>query len=200
MVEIPVKETTDALVHKSTALLPEFHFTESQRSKIMTHLNRPWMQSFCFEALRFSDTKLEQFHKLCRNYIASLDLGCPSAKHVMNVDNTDLSGLTEHQRYLVWVKGWKRIYRELSIVIRFFKQYRKTVHYPAMSQDLQAQVRMYNRDSNQIAPEILRNLSYCQLERLQETAQALLNARYNAKLASAERRRRSLASREALSA
>lgn len=157
----------------------------------MTVINRPWMQSFSFGALPYSDTKLEQFHKLCRNYIASLDLGCPSAKHVKKVDGNDVSVLTEKERYLIWVRGWKQIYAELSQVIRFFKQHRKTVHYPKMTPGLQEQVRMYNRESNLAPNEILRNLSHSHLERLQETAQALLNARYNAKLASAERRRRS---------
>jgi hypothetical protein len=159
----------------------------------MTAINRPFLSSFAFNGAQFSDTRLEQIHKLIRNFIVSLDLGCPSAKHVTKVGpEEDLSGLDERQKYLAWVKGWKVIYHELSDIIRAHKIYRKTVHFPPLNFSEEELWFKLNPGNNLTASEHLRSLSHKHLERLQESAQVMLNARYNAKLAAAERRRRSL--------
>lgn len=157
-------------------------------------INRPWMSSFEFNTVEFSEKQLEQFHKLCRNFVASLNLGCPSAKHVTKIGFTeDTRGLSERELYLLWVRDWKFIYRQLSTIIRNHKLYRRTIRFPKLSADQLGKWQMVNREVNLAPTEHLRGLSARHLERLQETAMVLLNARYNAKLASAERRRRVLA-------
>jgi hypothetical protein len=161
----------------------------------MTAINRPYLTSFNFESVQYSDTQLEQFHKLTRNYIASLDLGCPSAKHVEVVGHTEhdqLKGMDGRQKYLAWVKGWKEIYRHLSMIIRHHKKYRKTTTFPRLNARQEELWFKLNPGNNQTACEHLGALSKKHLERLQETAQAMLNARWNAKLAAAERRRRAI--------
>jgi hypothetical protein len=151
-------------------------------------LNTPFLASFDFPRCSFSDVKLNQLHKLSRNFCASLDLGCPSAKHTSVIDDESTDSLDERQKYLLWVRRWKVIYREVSQLIRLFKQRRKITRFPKLSEAQREQVKALR--SNQEPVEYLRNLAYSQLPVLQETAMALLNARYNAKLASAERRRR----------
>lgn len=96
---------------------------------------------------------LDQVHKLARNYIASLDLGCVNMRLVPIVDNNcSTEGLDGRERYLLWVKNWKLFYKELSVLIRYYK---------------------HDRAGNA-----------GHIDRLKETAQVMLNARYNAKLAS----------------
>lgn len=159
------------------------------------YINRPHYRSFSFENTT-SETSLDQINKLARNFIASLDLGCPSAKHVRIVrpksDNDhDTHNLTEHQRYLLWVRQWKEIYAGISTLIRTLKQRRRSVRpIPPLSEaDQQRLIHLCDK-SNSSGRSILNQISFRNLPRLTETAQALLNARYNAKLASRELRRR----------
>lgn len=153
----------------------------------MTELNRPWIYSFRLETFVFSDASLDQFHKLCRNFVASLDLGCPSAKHVKVANGKDVSKLTERERYLLWVGDWKKIYSALSRDIRFLKTCRRTVRFPKLTT---RQADGFTVATNLTVTGYANAHAAKHLERLQETAQAMLNARYNAKLASAERWRR----------
>lgn len=95
---------------------------------------------------------LDQVYKLARNYAVSLDLGCSNLNLVNEIDrNTYTAGLDGKDRYLLWVKNWKLSYKELSVLIRYYK---------------------HDRMGNQY-----------HILRLKETAQILLNARHNAKLA-----------------
>lgn len=151
-------------------------------------INRPWISSFSFNSAACSGQKLDQVHKLSRNFVASLDLGCPSVRHV-NKDGHKLA----RERYKAWVADWKIIYGHVSALIRLYKQYRKTIRCPKPHSVHEQHWKALNRDSNMSAQQGLQLLSSQHLARLQETAQVLLNARYNAKLAAAEARRRSLA-------
>jgi hypothetical protein len=153
-----------------------------------TVLNRPWISSFQFDTYPYSDTRLDQFHKLCRNFIASLDLGCPSAKHVRRVKYK-----TEAAEYQAWVSDWKAIYKSLSATIRQQKEFRRTVRHPKLNNAKLELIATLNRGSNQEPIAIMQQLSRVHLERLQETAMAMLNARYNAKLAAGARRAKRLA-------
>lgn len=151
-------------------------------------INRPWISSFSFSSAACSGQKLEQVHKLTRNFVSSLDLGCPGVRHV-NKDGHKLA----RERYKAWVADWKVIYYHVSSLIRLYKQYRKTTRCPKPSSAYEQNWKAFNRDSNLSAQHGLQLLSAQHLARLQETAQVLLNARYNAKLAAAEARRRNLA-------
>ena len=176
----------------------------------ITHINRPWFSSFSFPNAVFSDTKLEQVNKLARNFVCSLDLGAPHVKHVQKVglpnpyslpnnqDVHDISGLDEHQRYLLWVDQWKQIYRQISSIIRELKTWRRTVRFPKLTEEQTKYLTQffnsqYNSKEGPSSIESWCNtLAYDHLPRLQETAMVMLNARYNAKLAShalRERRR-----------
>ena len=152
-------------------------------------INRPWLSSFNFRNAVYKDTTMEQVHKLSRNFVCSLDLGCPGVRHV-NVAQLK----AQRELYKQWVADWKVVYREVSGMIRQLKTFRRTVRFPALSESQRQLYETCNRGSNVSPQNGLRSLSYLHLERLQETAQVLLNARYNAKLAAAEARRRLLAS------
>lgn len=154
-----------------------------------TQINRPWMQSFAFNTLPFSEKSLDQFYKLSRNYVASLNLGCPSVRHLEIVDGNSTRGFNDREMYLLWVRGWKKIYAELTRIIRQMKTYRRTIRFPKLTMTQKTAWQTYSTPSNDIHGG-LRSLSDRHLGRLTETAQMMLNARYNAKLASAERRRR----------
>jgi hypothetical protein len=160
---------------------------------VVVEINRPWFSSFSFKQAAFSMNKLEQVHKLSRNFVCSLDLGCPSAKHVKAPGTTP--GMSQRELYKVWVSDWKRIYNEVSGLIRTLKTYRRTARFPVLTPEQQALFVAENKGTNQEAPAYLHSLASYQLARLQETAQVLLNARYNAKLAAAEARRRTIAER-----
>ena len=151
-------------------------------------INRPWLSSFHFEQSSYSATKLEQFHKLTRNFVASLDVGCPSVKHVGRPKFK-----SERDAYLSWVSDWKKIYKRLSEIIRFMKVYRRTIRFPKLSPAEIMVLEKFQDATNQSPEEYLRQLSRLHLERLQETAMVMLNARYNAKLASGARRARNKA-------
>lgn len=153
-------------------------------------INRPWISSFSFEGAPYSDTKLEQVHKLSRNYVASLDLGCPNVKPVKSYGD-------QREAYKAWIADWKKVYAGVSSTIRLLKTFRKTTRFPALTADQQKQFDIHNSGANQPASMVLRGLSERHLARMQETAQILLNARYNAKLAAAEARRRYLAAQDA---
>ena len=155
-----------------------------------TQINRPWMQSFAFNTLPFSEKSLDQFYKLSRNYVASLNLGCPNVRHTTLISAMETTrGMDDRQLYLEWVRGWKKIYAELTRIIRQMKTYRRTIRFPKLTMTQKTAWQTYSTPSNDIHGG-LRSLSARHLGRLAETAQMMLNARYNAKLASAERRRR----------
>jgi hypothetical protein len=161
----------------------------------MTAINRPWLSSFPFATAPFSETQLEQLYKLTRNFVASLDMGCPNVKHVVIVGwNESTKGLDERQKYLLWVKSWKVIYREVSQLIRRYKTYRKTIHFPKFTAAEEEQWFRSNGGINESYASFMNGMAEKHLSRLQETAMVMLNARYNAKLASAERRRRNMTS------
>lgn len=156
-----------------------------------TVINRPFTGSFPFGAARFSGTQLDQIHKLSRNLIASLNLGCPNAKHTETPDaGVSVKGYDDRGLYLEWVKTWKFVYRNLSILIHEMKTRRKTVHFKNLNAQDEELWFQLNPGNNLTASEHLGGLARIHLPRLKETAQVLLNARYNAKLAAAERRRR----------
>jgi hypothetical protein len=150
-------------------------------------VNRPWTSSYPFKDAIWYDNKIDQIMKLCRNHIASLDLGCPNMKLVTQVDGrVNTSNMTDREKYLEWVRSWKYAYRNLSELIRLMKMARRTTNlrrlpYPAGTNKSVHDLHLDAR---------IRSGAY--LERLQETAQVMLNARYNAKLASSVRRKLTL--------
>ena len=151
-------------------------------------INRPWISSFGFNYVT-TDSKLDQIHKMVRNYCVSLDLGCPSAQHVSVIGlNQNVDELNEREKYKEWVKGWKQIYAEVSKLIRRHKLYRRTVR-PIQFTELE-QTSFHSAKVNITIRQYYGNLSQRHLARLQETAQVLLNTRYLMKLAAAERHRR----------
>ena len=154
------------------------------------YINHPWHSSFNFGA-PYSDARLEQIHKLCRNLVASLPLGCPNVRHAPSWPGYSPS-MSPGQVYRLWVSDWKVVYGAVSALIRQMKTYRRTVRFPALTEQQRQSYATANPGGNYTPEEGLRMLSERHLTRLQETAQVLLNARYNAKLASAEawRRRR----------
>ena len=192
LVDATLLAHTRTSVPVEDAILQHLKETESIMSAIQ--INRPWMQSFGFETVPFSDSRVEQFHKLARNYVCSLNMGCANVKHVnWSGRDEDLSKLSEKELYLAWVKNWKIIYNELSHIIRLLKLCRRTIRFPNLTARQKDLWTMLNGSTNQTLPDYMRHMSAKHLERLQETAQVLLNARYNAKLASAEKRRRAMA-------
>ena len=146
-------------------------------------INRPWISSFNFGQAPYGDSRLEQVHKLSRNFIASLDLGCPHVRHVKQYQEVA-------DAYRAWVKDWKVVYGEVSKLIRQLKSFRRTVRFPSLTPEQLRLFKAANSGVNENPAEFLNTLSARHLPRLQETAQVLLNARWNAKLASAEARRR----------
>lgn len=157
-------------------------------------INRPWPSSFSWSSAAYSHSSLEQIHKLCRNYVASLDLGCSGVKHTRSYPGLS-ADMDSRERYKLWCRGWKSAYAELSALIRVMKTYRRTVRFPKLTPEQQKRVAAYNSGANQQPEQLLRGLAERHLHRLQETAQVMLNARYNAKLAAAEARRRDLEQR-----
>ena len=157
-------------------------------------INRPWISSFSFKTAPYSDGRLEQIHKLSRNFVASLDLGCPGVNHVKIYERHNPGKMDPRERYKLWVSSWKQIYAEVGQIIRLLKKFRKTVRFPKLTEEQNrwALTGTVN-GSNANAAMILRSLSERHLARMQETAQVLLNARYNAKLAATEARRRAKA-------
>ncbi len=155
-------------------------------------INRPWISSFSFSAAGYTNDKLEQVHKLARNFVASLDLGCPHVRHVNAERKTE-----DREKYLQWVANWKVVYAETSKLIRQMKSWRKTVKFQPLTAEQAKVYESWNRGSNTPPAQQLNQLSHRHLERMQETAQVLLNARYNAKLAAGMRRQRALAERDA---
>lgn len=159
---------------------------------MITEINRPWISSFSFAQAPFGDAKMEQVHKLTRNFVASLDLGCPHVRHVRNYAGMS-KDMDQRGYYKLWVTNWKTVYREVSGIIRLMKQFRKTTKFPKLSEAQLRIFKMLNPGVNEFHADTLRQLAFRHLPRLKETAQVLLNARYNAKLAAAEARRRALA-------
>jgi len=155
------------------------------------YINRPWISSFDFRKAPFSDKTLDQLHKLTRNFVASLSLGCPSAKHVSTSQRATADGKQDvRAEYKAWVKDWKIVYKEISQLIRDLKSYRRTVRFPVLTKAQQEIYMACNAQVNLSTRQHLKGLTERHLERLRETAQVMLNARYNAKLAAAERYRR----------
>lgn len=159
----------------------------------MTAINRPWTTTFdrAFARAAMDDASMDQVLKLCRNFVCSLNLGAPYVKHAIP---EGLSGHRTSQReeYLAWVKQWKRTYRQLSALIRELRRHRKTVNFTGYSETI---LRMTNKSSNELYSICSSMLSKYE-DRLSETAMMMLNARYNAKLAAAEARRREIANRD----
>lgn len=167
-------------------------------------INRPFHNSFKFEGAQFSAVRLEQIHKLSRNFAASLNLGCPNVKHVTSIqpdgspvvntalDPFALGPYSDRELYLLWVRQWKVIYNNVSRIIRELKSFRRTSQerFPKLNTTLFQSLNPTPSNSSTIS--FLNSLSAEQLPRLQETAMVLLNARFNAKLAAGERRRRNL--------
>jgi hypothetical protein len=159
------------------------------------YINHPWHSSFGFNS-PYSDARLEQIHKLTRNLVAALDMGCPNVRHAPNWPGRT-RGMSPREVYKLWVSDWRTIYKNLSNLIAEMKRFRKTVRFPELTEVQKQRVAAANPGANASPEALLRGLSDRHLWRLQETAQVMLNARYNAKLAAAEARRRE---REALAA
>lgn len=155
----------------------------------MTHLNRPWLKSFRFEQA-LTHNRVDQIHKLARNFAVSIDLGCPSVKHVAyhyEINDDTYALLNDKERYLLWVSQWKLIYAELTGLIRLFKKMRKTLNFPHKDHRLQTFLGSNFKNASEQSEDALRSLAHRQLPRLAETAQVLLNARYLGKMASSVR-------------
>ena len=99
--------------------------------------NRPWFQSFhgaVWQAKQDGNNQtvrnsgLSQVHKLARNYIASLDLGDSPNMQVVNHVDSDVrtATMTSKEKYLEWVRNWKKFYLELSELIRVYKKQDRT--------------------------------------------------------------------------
>jgi len=166
-----------------------------------TFISRPFYISFNFHRPHSAE-RLDQIFKLTRNFVASLDLGCPNVAHSPNVglrsingdgylEVVSIHGMSERDRYLLWVKEWKQIYASLSTLIRNLKLDRKTSKNQRRLSDIQTtqiHALMKSFGTNEGIREYLTKLSANHLPDLQEAAQIMLNARYNAKLAAGMRR------------
>jgi hypothetical protein len=143
------------------------------------YVERPWVDYF--DKIKTSNDKLDAQCKLIRNQIASLDLGNPHFKLFDSYHKVNKHAMRGEPRerpdsrtlYLEWVADWKQTYRKLSETIRALK------------------VGFKNAQRSNDASE--QNRAFVALTALRRSAQVMLNARYNAKLASAELRRRRLA-------
>lgn len=159
----------------------------------MTHyVRRPWINYF--DKLIHSNDQLDQQCKLIRNQIASLDIGNPSFRlYDSYYDRNNQRRATKpssRELYLEWVADWKRTYSLLSDTIRSLKHQRHREGFRRVRED----VAKNNKSWGNLADEelFLRNQSRVRvaLDALKIAAQVMLNARYVAKLASAELRRR----------
>lgn len=161
----------------------------------MTAINRPWNSTFDsqFAKAAFDDKSVEQVLKLCRNFVCSLNLGAPYVKHA-----TPENGVadTPREEYLAWVKQWKRTYNQLSSLIRELRRYRKDHRFAGHYDNTLKQWHRHSNKSSQDLYWACRRIKNTYEERLSETANMMLNARYNAKLAAAEAHRRERANRE----
>lgn len=161
----------------------------------MSVINRPWKSTFnsAFSNAPYNDNSMDQVFKLTRNFVSSLNLGNPNVKFAKHESGTEFESSKE--AYLAWVSQWKIVYGQLSDLIRLLKTYRKTVRFKGHeSKFLDSWKRQYgnhNKDPHELY-KLCNNSYYKYEERLKETAQVFLNARYNAKLASAELKRRNL--------
>lgn len=158
------------------------------------YVERPWVEYF--ESLKYSNKSLEQQMKLIRNQAASLDLGNPHFKLFdshFNRNRDPRERPDSRTAYLEWVVDWKRTYNKLSETIRALKAQRKfkgtAAHETRLKRDNP------NWDNASIGELHDRNNDRIReaMPALKRAAQVMLNARYNAKLAAAELRRRRLA-------
>lgn len=163
--------------------------TSKQGTKKMTvYVYRP--QVNYFEQIKFTNKQLDQQCKLVRNQAASLDLGNPHFKLFTYSDTPDLSS---KERYLDWVKDWKSTYALLSDCIRGLKSQRKFSATIALEEKLvKVNPQWSNLTEGDLHTSNLSRIAHSKLE-LKRAAQVMLNARYNAKLAAGELRRRRLA-------
>ena len=149
-------------------------------------LNRPYTTTFQreFDRAAYNEEALLQVYKLTRNFIASLYLGAPVPRAELEFQEGD----TPRDAYLEWVRQWKIAYANLSSLIRFMRSCRRTVHFDVAALQKMLPAARLKLRKPELRVDQLRYIIECMYlrheERLRETAQVMLNARYNAKLAS----------------
>lgn len=149
-------------------------------------INRPYTTTFQreFDRAPYNYEALQQVYKLTKNFISSLYLGAPVPRAELEFKE----GETAREQYLEWVRQWKLAYANLSKLISIMRGCRRTVRYDvATLQKMLPNARQKLKDPN-LRIDQLRSIIHCNYvneeQRLKETAQIMLNARFNAKLAS----------------
>ncbi len=156
-----------------------------------TYVRRPWVDYF--DSLVHNDAQLDQQSKLLRNQIASLDLGNPHFK--LYDSHFQRNGVprerpSSRESYLEWVADWKRTYGKLTTLVRALKTQRGRAGFGKVEELLRKEnPKLGNQERESVFYWNERRLMNM-LETLRAGAQVMLNARFNAKLAAAELRRR----------
>lgn len=149
-------------------------------------LNRPYIWTFNkeFERAAYNEEALKQIFKLVRNFVSSLYLGSGVPRAELEFEE----GPSNKEAYLEWVRQWKINYANLSQLIRFMRQCRRTMYYDARTlQDMlpSARNKYRNPDLRIDQLRVIIERMYLKYEdQLKEAAQVMINARHNAKLAS----------------
>lgn len=149
-------------------------------------INRPYTFVFEKECRRasYNEEAMRQVLKLVRNFVASLYLGSGQPRAELQFEESG----DPKEAYLEWVRQWKLNYAQLSALIRVMRSCRRTVYYDsALLMPLLREARNKTKNPN-LRIDQLREMIWEQYrlyeERLKEAAQVMLNARFNAKLAS----------------
>lgn len=149
-------------------------------------INRPFTFVFEKECSRapYNEEAMRQVLKLVRNFVASLYLGSGQPRAELQFPE---SGDTK-EAYLEWVRQWKLNYAQLSKLIRLMRHCRKTVYYDSALLIPMLKHARYKTKNPDLRLDELREIIYSNFlvyeDRLKEAAQVMLNARFNAKLAS----------------
>lgn len=149
-------------------------------------INRPYTTTFQreFDRAPYNEEAMCQVYKLTRNFISSLYLGAPVPRAELEFPD----GNTPRDAYLEWVRQWKIAYANLSKLIRTMRGCRRTVRFDvkalqAMLPNARQKLKRPDLRVDQLRA-IIESQYQLHEERLRETAQVMLNARFNAKLAS----------------
>ena len=149
-------------------------------------INRPYTFVFEKECRRapYNEEAMRQVLKLVRNFVSSLYLGSGQPRAELEFEES--GGAKE--AYLEWARQWKLNYEQLSQLIRNMKKCRKTLYYDSeYLRSILQEARNKTKNPNLRIDE-LRKMIYNQYlryeDRLNEACQVMLNARFNAKLAS----------------
>ena len=128
--------------------------------------------------------------KLWRFYCTCLDLGCPNYK----LEDFHKSNMSHKDKYLYWVKDWKKHYFEISELTRSYKRAKNEKWFYADEQsDYRRKIRKHASTKTKLEEHYFSDdtlfyrwhlpIIFDNLEKLKMSAQHLLNARYTAKLA-----------------